>query len=76
METKVVTVQDLAGVVSIIDVCSARGAFKGEELSGVGRLRETFLAEVREQQGDSEAPAAVETPVVDAEPVEEDNSNS
>ena len=76
METKVVTVQDLAGVVSIIDVCSARGAFKGEELAGVGRLRETFLAEVREQQGDAEAPAAVETPVVDAEPVEEDNSNS
>ena len=76
METKVLTVQDLAGVVSIIDVCSARGAFKGEELAGVGRLRETFLAEVREQQGDAEAPAAVETPVVDAEPVEEDNSNS
>jgi len=76
METKILTVQDLAGVVSIIDVCSARGAFKGEELAGVGRLRETFLAEVREQQGDAEAPAAVETPVVDAEPVEEDNSNS
>ena len=53
METKVVTVQDLASVVSIIDVCSARGAFKGEELSGVGRLRETFLAEVKEQQGDA-----------------------
>ena len=75
METKVVTVQDLAGVVSIIDVCSARGAFKGEELSGVGRLRETFLAEVREQQGEVEAPAAVETPVVETEE-EEDNSNS
>jgi len=74
METKVVTVQDLAGVVSVIDVCSARGAFKGEELSGVGRLRETFLAEVKEQQGDAEAPAAVETPVVETE--EEDNSNS
>tara|TARA_B100001996_G_C18584437_1_gene563611 strand:- start:847 stop:1071 length:225 start_codon:yes stop_codon:yes gene_type:complete len=74
METKVVTVQDLAGVVSVIDVCSARGAFKGEELSGVGRLRESFLAEVKEQQGEAEAPAAVETPVVETE--EEDNSNS
>ena len=74
METKVVTVQDLASVVSVIDVCSARGAFKGEELSGVGRLRETFLAEVKEQQGEAEAPAAVETPVVETE--EEDNSNS
>lgn len=74
METKVVTVQDLASVVSVIDVCSARGAFKGEELSGVGRLRETFLAEVKEQQGDSEAPAAVDTPAVETK--EEDNSNS
>ena len=73
METKVLTVQDLAGVVSIIDVCSARGAFKGEELAGVGRLRETFLAEVREQQGEAEAPEAVDTPV---QTEEEDNSNS
>ena len=73
METKVVTVQDLASVVSVIDVCSARGAFKGEELSGVGRLRETFLAEVREQQGEAEAPEAVDTPV---QTEEEDNSNS
>ena len=74
METKVVTVQDLAGVISIIDVCSARGAFKGEELSGVGRLRETFLAEVKEQQGEVTAPEAVEAPVAETE--EEDNSNS
>jgi len=74
METKVVTVQDLAGVVSIIDVCSARGAFKGEELAGVGRLRETFLAEVKEQQGDAEAPEAVATPV--EEPVAEEESSS
>ena len=68
MEAKIVTAQDLAGVVSIIDVCSQRGAFRGEELAGVGRLRETFLAEIREQQGDAEAPAAVEAPVVNEEP--------
>jgi hypothetical protein len=75
METKVVTVQDLAGVISVIDVCSARGAFKGEELAGVGRLRETFLAEVKEQQPDaSNAPVGVDTPV--AETTEEDNSDS
>ena len=67
METKILTVQDLAGVVSIIDVCSARGAFKGEELAGVGRLRESFLAEVKEQQGDVPAPEAVEAPVQTAE---------
>ena len=72
METKVLTVQDLAGVVSIIDVCSARGAFKGEELAGVGRLRESFLAEVKEQQGEVPAPEAVEAPV---QTTEDENSD-
>ena len=47
METKVLTVQDLAGVVSIIDVCSARGAFKGEELSTIGQLRDQCLQAIQ-----------------------------
>jgi hypothetical protein len=76
METKIVTAQDLAGVVSVIDVCSQRGAFRGEELAGVGRLRETFLAEIREQQGDAVAPAAVEAPVVTEPAVETDSDES
>ena len=76
METKIVTAQDLAGVVSVIDVCSQRGAFRGEELAGVGRLRETFLAEVQEQQGDAAAPQAVDAPQVEPEPsVEEKTSD-
>ena len=75
MEANIVTAQDLAGVVSIIDVCSQRGAFRGEELAGVGRLRETFLAEIREQQGDAPAPAAVETPVVDDDAAVETDSD-
>lgn len=75
METKIVTAQDLAGVVSIIDVCSQRGAFRGEELAGVGRLRETFLAEVREQQVEVDAPGAVQTPQVEDEPTVEDTSD-
>jgi hypothetical protein len=75
METKILTIQDLAGVVSIIDVCSARGAFKGEELAGVGRLRESFLAEVKEQQPEQEtAPMGVDVPV--AETTEEESSDS
>jgi len=75
METKIVTAQDLAGVVSVIDVCSQRGAFRGEELAGVGRLRETFLAEVQEQQGDAEAPDAVDAPQVEPEPSVEESSD-
>ena len=75
METKIVTAQDLAGVVSVIDVCSQRGAFRGEELAGVGRLRETFLAEVQEQQGDAAAPQAVDAPQADSEPTVEESSD-
>ena len=75
MEAKIVTAQDLAGVVSIIDVCSQRGAFRGEELAGVGRLRETFLAEIREQQEDVPAPEAVDTPVVNEAPAVDTDSD-
>ena len=32
------TLQDLQAVVNVIQVCSTRGAFKAEELSGVGAL--------------------------------------
>ena len=75
MEVNLITAQDLAGAVSIIDVCSQRGAFRGEELAGVGRLRETFLAEIREQQGDVEAPGAVDAPQVQEEPAVETDSD-
>ena len=75
MEVKIVTAQDLAGAVSIIDVCSQRGAFRGEELAGVGRLRETFLAEIQEQQGDAPAPGAVATPKVQDEPAVDTDSD-
>ena len=75
MDVNIVTAQALAGVVSIIDVCSQRGAFRGEELAGVGRLRETFLAEIRQQQEDIPAPAAVDTPVVNEEPAVDTDSD-
>ena len=75
MEVKIVTAQDLVGVVSIIDVCSQRGAFRGEELAGVGRLRETFLAEIQEQQGETPAPGAVDTPEVQEDPAVETDSD-
>ena len=75
MEVKLVTAQDLAGAVSIIDVCSQRGAFRGEELAGVGRLRETFLAEIQEQQGEAPAPGAVDTPEVKEDPAVETDSD-
>jgi hypothetical protein len=39
---KSLTLNDLAAVVKMIDTCSERGAFKGNELAAIGALREKF----------------------------------
>ena len=67
MEVKHLTVQDLAGLVSIIDVVSQRGAFRGEELSGVGQMRERLVAEVQEQGQEVPQPAAEEASAEESE---------
>ena len=51
-------INDIAAAVQIIDVVTARGAIRGEELSQVGGLRDKFAAFVRaaqEQQAANEA---------------------
>jgi hypothetical protein len=40
-----IEINDIASVVQLIDVCSTRGAFRGEELATVGGLR-TKLTEI------------------------------
>lgn len=42
-----VSLQDIAVVVQIIDACSERGAFKGNELVTIGGIREKFDAIVQ-----------------------------
>ena len=58
-------INDIAAAVQIIDVVTARGAIRGEELSQVGALRDKFAAFVRaaqEQQAANEtAQEAVDT---------------
>lgn len=61
-ETNVqLTLNDIASVVRLIDVCTERGAFKGAELSTVGALRETYVAFLEanrpeeEPEGEAEA---------------------
>ena len=47
------TVQDLAGLRSVIDVASTRGAFKAGEMEAVGKLfnkLSAFLDQVAKQQ--------------------------
>jgi hypothetical protein len=37
-----ISLNDIVSVISIIDIVSSRGAFKGPELSTVGALRDRF----------------------------------
>tara|TARA_R110001606_G_C15272299_1_gene639622 strand:+ start:780 stop:1082 length:303 start_codon:yes stop_codon:yes gene_type:complete len=54
-----ITLGDLSTLLQIIDVCSQRGGFQGQELAGVGMLRnkvETYLRQnAPQQQQDSAA---------------------
>jgi hypothetical protein len=50
MDQTTITLQDLSTIVSIIDVCSERGAFKGNELMVVGQIREKVSAFVKQNQ--------------------------
>ncbi len=69
------TVNDIAAALQVIDVTTARGAIRGDELSQVGALRDRFAAFVRaaqeqaaaEQAGESAAAAAEEIVVDTAE---------
>ena len=57
-------IQDIAAVVSIIDVVSSRGAFKGPELSSVGQLRDklaTFVEQNKPLEKETSEPKKKET---------------
>lgn len=55
------TINDIAAVVQTIDVVTARGAIRGEELSQVGALRDRFAAFVRAAQEQAAAQQAAES---------------
>jgi hypothetical protein len=42
-----ISLNDFVVVVNVIDACSQRGAFKGEELTAVGQLRDKFAAFIK-----------------------------
>jgi hypothetical protein len=53
-----IDINDIASIVQLIDVCSTRGAFRGEELAIIGALR-TKLADV--VKANTPAPEAPKT---------------
>lgn len=57
---------DIATMVQVIDVVSQRGGFQGQEMAGVGMLRNKLAAFVQQnapEQQDDSAAAAQEVPV-------------
>lgn len=55
------TVNDIAAAMQIIDVVTSRGAFRGDELSQVGALRDKFAAFVAAAQEAQTAQESVDT---------------
>lgn len=57
------SIADLATIKNILDLATARGAFKGSELEAVGKAYNklnTFLEEIAKQQSQAEATAGSE----------------
>lgn len=54
------SLNDFALVVNIIDTCTERGAFKGNELSVIGQLREKLVIFVKENTPDQTETATEE----------------
>lgn len=49
--------EDLAkAVISIIDMCSRRGAFEGVDLEGVGAIRKELIVKLQQAQQAQQAP--------------------
>ena len=72
-EAPQLSLQDIATMVQIIDVCSKRGGFEGPELEAVGSLRNRVVAFLN-----AAAPKDGETPTgeMPVEEVEEDSVES
>lgn len=62
-----ITVQDLATVLQIIDVVTRRGGFQGNELAGVGMLRNKVEAFVQSKMPEQQPPTDSDVDIADGE---------
>ena len=67
------SLQDIATMVQIIDICSKRGGFEGPELEAVGGLRSRIVAFLEEASKGQETP---EGAVPEVAATEDDSSES
>ena len=73
-----ITLNDIATALQVIDVVSRRGAFQGNELRGVGMLRdklELYLQQNAPQQAEAVAQQAADSTVDIAEPPQGELAN-
>jgi hypothetical protein len=70
-EEVVINMNDLSTVLQLIDVVSTRGGFQGNELAGVGMLRNKLEAYLRQNMPQQEAPAGADSAVDVAMPTGE-----
>lgn len=68
-ETVVINMNDLSTILQLIDVVSTRGGFQGQELAGVGMLRNKLEAYLRQNMPQQEAPTGADGEVDVAAPV-------
>ena len=68
-EQVVIHMNDLSTILQLIDVVSTRGGFQGQELAGVGMLRNKLEAYLRQNMPQQEAPAGADGEVDVAAPV-------
>ena len=62
-----ITIADLQGLVSLIDVASSRGAFRGAELSAVGTLYTKLATFLQQILGSQQAEVNPDSPAEDAD---------
>ncbi len=62
-----ISLADFSAALQVIDACTTRGAFRGEELSSVGQLRDRLVAFVEfhapSEEGEGEEDTAEEVEV-------------
>lgn len=60
-QTPDINLNDIRNILSVIDACASRGAFKGEEMQSVGALRNKVAAFVEANLPQEEEPADEES---------------
>ena len=69
-EAPQLSLQDIASMVQIIDICSRRGGFEGQELEAVGGVRNRIVAFINANTQQGEAAPEGSVPVADEAPAE------